>query len=532
MITSVGIKNLRSLKQIKEIEIKPITILVGANSSGKSTFLRSFPLFTQSIMKSLRGSVSWFDDALVDFGDYDTAINRYALNDEHIQFFYHIEDVPYLRWFMHSYNWRRMQAMGKDSLLDEVDVGISLADDNKGTYINYVFLKIKDFTVSFGVDSRTDKVSFLVNNEFVGGMGLAVFHYTFQQTMLPSVVMYSSKDEEEDEDWYLYNFKNDIIRYVLRLNNDRVKTKGRVEFIFGLWEPDKLSFLNKLLKQTQIPVSLMKLFKSWDSNNQDFIQLYNLLAVYHVLRVYPSINRELSSFYSQCSYIAPARAEASRYYRTQGLQVDDIDAYGRNLAEFISSLTPTALQSYGNYTDKLLGVRVKKENSPGHQSIVLVSDNGKFNISDVGFGYSQILPIVTKLWFYSYRPNRRSSYPLPLETGRVVLIEQPELHLHPAYQAKLADAFVEFVNLDKNLEDRYHDYSERNKQKLIFETHSETIINRIGKRIREGKLKAEDVNVVIFEKKVQEPNTTVRQTGFDERGQLKDWPIGFFEPED
>ncbi len=74
MITSVGIKNLRSLKQVEDIEIKPITILVGANSSGKSTFLRSFPLFTQSIMKPLRGSISWFDDSLVDFGDYDTAL--------------------------------------------------------------------------------------------------------------------------------------------------------------------------------------------------------------------------------------------------------------------------------------------------------------------------------------------------------------------------------------------------------------------------------------------------------------------------
>lgn len=533
MITSVGIKNLRSLKQIKEIKIKPITILVGANSSGKSTFLRSFPLFTQSIMKPLRGSVSWFDDALVDFGDYDTAINRYAMKDEHIEFFYHIENVPYLRWFMHSFNWRRMQVAGKDNLLDDLEIGISLSDDNKGTYISHILLKIKSFTVSFGIGSRNDKVAFQVNNDYVGGMELAVFHYTHKQTMLPSVVMYSSKDEDEDdEDWYLYNYRNDICRYLLRLNNNRVKNEGRVDFIFGLWEPDKLSFLNRLLKKNQIPVSLIKLFKTWDSNNADFVQLYNMLAIYHVLRVYPSINRELSSFYSQCSYIAPARAEASRYYRTQGLQVDDIDAYGRNLAEFISSLTPTALQSYASYTEKLLGVKVRRENSPGHQSIVLASDNGKFNISDVGFGYSQILPIVTKLWFYSYRPSRRFSYPLSLETGRVVLIEQPELHLHPAYQAKLADAFVEFVNIGKHQENINEDYTERNEPKLIFETHSETIINRIGRRIREGKLKAENVNVVIFDKKVQEMNTLVRQTSFNDKGQLIDWPVGFFEPDD
>lgn len=531
MITSVGIKNLRSLKQVEDIKIKPITILVGANSSGKSTFLRSFPLFTQSIMKPLRGSISWFDDSLVDFGDYDTALNRYALKDEHIQFSYHIDNVPYLKWYMNNLNWRRIQ-IGSDRLLDKIDVCISLSDDNKGTFINLVSLKIKDFTVSFGVENRNDKVVFTVNDEYVSGIGLAVFHYAHQQSILPSVVMYSSKDDEDDEDWYLHVYKNDVKKFLLHINHDKVKVAERVDFVFDLWEPDKLSFLNRLLQKKQIPASLMKLFKTWDSHTPEFVQLYNMLAVFHVLRVYPSINRELSNFYAQCSYIAPARAEALRYYRNQGLQVDDIDAYGRNLAEFISSLSSTALQDYAAYTKKILGVKVKKENSPGHQSIILESNNGKFNISDVGFGYSQILPIVTKLWFYSYRSNRKNFFSLSQEKGHVILMEQPELHLHPAYQAKLADAFVEFVNLVKKQKKQYPEEFEKNKNILILETHSETIINRIGQRIREGTLYANDVNVLIFEKKIQDPNTEVKQTMFNDKGQLIDWPVGFFEPED
>ena len=238
----------------------------------------------------------------------------------------------------------------------------------------------------------------------------------------------------------------------------------------------------------------------------------------------------MSTFYSNCSYIAPARAEALRFYRTQGLQVNDIDAYGRNLAEFISSLTPSALQDYNKYTDKLLKIKVKKENSPGHQSIVLESGNGKFNISDVGFGYSQMLPIVTKLWYYSYRPNRKNAYIHTRDLGSVILMEQPELHLHPAYQAKLADAFIDYVNMGDRDEDEIFDDSD--KKFLIFETHSEAIINRIGRRIREGKLAADAVNVVIFEKTINNLNTTVRQTQFNDKGQLKDWPIGFFEPFD
>ena len=100
MITAVRIKNLRSLADTGFIEIKPITLFLGANSSGKSTFLRSFPLFTQSVNKALRGPISWFDDSLVDFGDYDTAFNRFANLKDKIQFYYDAKlpfNVRYIR---------------------------------------------------------------------------------------------------------------------------------------------------------------------------------------------------------------------------------------------------------------------------------------------------------------------------------------------------------------------------------------------------------------------------------------------------
>ena len=90
MITAVRIKNLRSLVDTGFIEIKPITLLLGANSTGKSTFLRSFPLYTQSVNKNLRGTISWFDDSLVDFGDYNTALNKFAGEGETIEFEYKI----------------------------------------------------------------------------------------------------------------------------------------------------------------------------------------------------------------------------------------------------------------------------------------------------------------------------------------------------------------------------------------------------------------------------------------------------------
>ncbi len=69
---SYRIQNLRSLSDTGEINLKPINILLGANSSGKSTFLRSFPLFKQSISNSTKGPILWYGD-FVDFGTFKDA---------------------------------------------------------------------------------------------------------------------------------------------------------------------------------------------------------------------------------------------------------------------------------------------------------------------------------------------------------------------------------------------------------------------------------------------------------------------------
>ena len=93
MIDKLRIQNLRSIADSGDIELKPIMILLGANSSGKSTFLRSFPLFAQSVDKKLRGPVAWFDTSFVDYGDYKTAKNKYAEEQEGITFSYQMSKV-------------------------------------------------------------------------------------------------------------------------------------------------------------------------------------------------------------------------------------------------------------------------------------------------------------------------------------------------------------------------------------------------------------------------------------------------------
>jgi hypothetical protein len=129
---------------------------------------------------------------------------------------------------------------------------------------------------------------------------------------------------------------------------------------------------------------------------------------------------------------------------------------------------------------------------------------------DVGIGISQVLPVLV------------SAYASQI---RILAMEQPEIHLHPALQAELGDVFITSALGEQ-------------KNTFILETHSEHLILRIMRRLREsyaGKLpshlpqiKPEDVSVLYVEP--ARGGSVVREMSLNERGELvKAWPGGFFE---
>ena len=132
------------------------------------------------------------------------------------------------------------------------------------------------------------------------------------------------------------------------------------------------------------------------------------------------------------------------------------------------------------------------------------------SVRDVGFGVSQVLPIIVQSL---------------LSRNKTLLIEQPEIHLHPALQAELGDLFIQSALGEQ-------------KNTFILETHSEHLLLRIMRRIREtfqGNLpeglppvRPEDVTVLYVERDGQQ--SIVREMPLNERGELvKAWPGGFFE---
>jgi AAA15 family ATPase/GTPase len=130
----------------------------------------------------------------------------------------------------------------------------------------------------------------------------------------------------------------------------------------------------------------------------------------------------------------------------------------------------------------------------------------KLNHYQVGFGISQLIPIIFSSYFYK---------------DRYIFLEQPEAQVHPALQSEIADVFIESAMKRGNT--------------FIIETHSEHLIRRIMRRIRDtskgndkqNAITPDDVSIIYVEKKGGQ--SVVKTIGLDENGELKDrWPGGFF----
>jgi predicted ATPase len=119
-------------------------------------------------------------------------------------------------------------------------------------------------------------------------------------------------------------------------------------------------------------------------------------------------------------------------------------------------------------------------------------------ITDVGFGVSQILPVITLCY---YAPE-----------GSTVLLEQPEIHLHPSVQAGLADVLVDAIKT-------------RHIQ-IILESHSEHLLRRLQRRVAEEKLQPLDTALYFCTQDRGESKVTPLE--LDPLGNIKNWPKDFF----
>jgi len=253
----------------------------------------------------------------------------------------------------------------------------------------------------------------------------------------------------------------------------------------------------------------------FDSEDQDNISVLILAVSFLIKR-----------FLSSCVHLGPVRQNPERNFFFGGIISPYVGVNGQYTYEILVT-NPELVEKVNKQLSSLnLGYQIQIVTLAHDSSDLKVStmrlvrkrDDGKpeidLAITDVGYGISQVLPIILQSM---------------LTKGKTILIEQPELHLHPAQQAELGSFFASCIRPESI---KSNDIKEEVEKPLpnnfIIETHSENIILRLQKLIRKGELKKENLAVIYFDKTAE--GSIARELRLNDRGEFIDpWPNGFFE---
>ena len=245
--------------------------------------------------------------------------------------------------------------------------------------------------------------------------------------------------------------------------------------------------------------------------NADFVQDFNLRHENLFRRLY---------------YLGPLRMRPERLYSWAGTEPESVGFSGEHTvaamlaarvrkislgykkrSQYFEELIANELYEMGLIYDFDIKA-ISKGRSEYELKIKTLGSEDWVDLPDVGFGISQVLPVLVQCY---YAPQ-----------GSIIIVEQPEIHLHPNAQATLADVLINVINSRE-------DGIDRNIQ-LIIETHSEHFLRRLQRRIAEGKIIDED-KVSAYFADVSKKTAHLEPLEIDEYGNILNWPENFFGDE-
>ncbi len=205
----------------------------------------------------------------------------------------------------------------------------------------------------------------------------------------------------------------------------------------------------------------------------------------------------------------PLRTSPKRTYLASGETPQDVGLQGESIfailwaSKWNKRLRDSVLRPANRWLHNFgIAAKLDIKRIGGSYFTLLITDpqlGVEANFADVGFGASQLLPAVVETL---YAP-----------VGSTMIMEQPEIHLHPAAQGVLGDFFVEQV---------------RRGQQLIVETHSEHLVSRVLRRIGERQFTESDV--IIYYCQPTPEGTSIQKIPVDEFGHFGEGlPAGFFD---
>jgi hypothetical protein len=472
LLTELRIDGLKSFGREQRLELAPITLIYGPNSAGKSSVLQSLSLLRQSVAHRTLLT----QGREIDAGSFSGLLHR------------HEEDRE-LRLGL-SYGalerWADPEGTPAPAALRSIDLAFrSYGNDVPQPIRAEIAIGALAMRFDGGFDSEDPdlRVDWRTPLGAADEALTAVSDPSFIWTEENALREMESESRSRPSD----------AASVLRTLNQ----VGYQEFIFEQRD--------SLLPVALVPPDLRAL----RGERAALARARTLLS--RLGRVMAGTHRELSTLLGEIRYLRPLRAAPQRFYDRAAAAAGG-GSPGEQVALYLydnrseRARVSQWLQRLGvPYNVDIESVRAGSTRVLGDLvSLILTDVRTKVAVSplDVGFGVSQVLPIVVELL---------------ASTERLICIEQPEIHLHPKLQTELGDLFLYTTN------------EATGGNQLLVETHSEHLLLRLQRRIREGAVPPEHV-AVYYIAPADDDSAMVRRLRLDEHGLFIDpWPAGFFD---
>ncbi len=431
-LSAIRLQNFMAFEDTGWIELRPITLLFGRNSSGKSAIIRALLLLKQSLESRDANAPLIFSGAFVDLGSYYNAVHRHNLKRD-ISFGFRLSRPPF------------EEPPPADSASEKEKVAyaerVQAYEDSKAQWLRpppgLPIVDVDDspleLHLTFGlVGERSAPIL----------KSLAIYGYRTPDDGQPRPVLVFQMARRGDGSW---KPKSDVpLNYeATEGTGDRRISVKRKQFSDGLWKK-----LAPEMSSGCIPRRL------WLPDAANFLQSDRPPDWQVVDGALEFFWEHLTALLRGMVYLPPLRDEPRRYYRAD---------HG-----WVRELTKEKLQEVNQWLrSAAINAEVVVETLADKEGVAAVylreSKAGDLaldtNLRDVGSGVSQVLPVIVGS--------------LQAPRGGAIVVEQPELHLHPSAQAELADIFVSLA---------------QSGSICILETHSVSVINRIRRRVAEKRL--------------------------------------------
>jgi hypothetical protein len=528
LLRELRISGFKAFSDWEVLEVRPITLIYGQNSSGKSSILQSILLLKQSIEQAENPEAILSPTGeLVNLGSFRE--------------FVHMHDTRKAVALRFTMDWKPEQSNGWTPLLPKLikktvglEVGFAHDEETDSTHLTGIQAFADHFeesAIAFLPVGRAERPQKLQIFGLGGArsssrllrVGRANFEHPFWKEVLefrkesdpyialrrelPSLKKQLSKLEFQGA----APTNRDESGRLRAVEKQKQSLKKRIEAIEKRVR-DSNETVESGLKDFENANSHSYLscrnFLPWEfgMDDDDFSMVVSELSAGSQLALASA--SVLRTLLQQLIYIGPLRDVPKRHNIFSGTFSEYVGKTGLLLPQILygnRKLLDKVNEQFDNFD---LGYRLeissasKKSELQDVFALRLMDRLQGVNVSivDVGFGISQILPVVVQSM---------------LSTGKTLLIEQPEIHLHPRLQAELGALFVQTIKPPYN-------------NSFIIETHSEHLLLRLQKMIRQGQLTPQDVSVIYVDR--NQDGSRCLKMNLGPNGEFQDqWPQGFFE---